>query len=250
MRLSIIILTYDHLDDTRKCLDSLQPLMAHGDIEVIVIDNASVDGTPDYIRTHYPDVRLTVNPVNRGVAAARNQGFAQATADTILILDNDTIANERAIQGMMQYLDSHPSVGLCACRMTDAQGNVQRSFRPFPSAIGKLLSVVGLRLAAEKYRADDEGIIEPYYVIGACQMMRRKALEQVGTLDEAIFYGPEDADLCHRMRQAGWQVKYLPQYSIIHTYYRRTSRHPLSRLGRYHIRGLLHFYRKHGWRSH
>ena len=101
MKLSIIILTYDHLDDTQKCLESLQPLMTRGDVEVIVIDNASVDGTPDYIRTHYPSIRLTVNPTNRGVAAARNQGFMQATASTLLILDNDTIVNARAIDGTL-----------------------------------------------------------------------------------------------------------------------------------------------------
>ena len=79
MKLSIIILTYDHLDDTQKCLESLQPLMTRGDVEVIVIDNASVDGTPDYIRTHYPNIRLTVNPTNRGVAAARNQEIGRAS---------------------------------------------------------------------------------------------------------------------------------------------------------------------------
>ena len=93
---------------------------------------------------------------------------------------------------------------------------------------------------------DDEGAIEPFYVIGACQMIRREAFEQVGYLDEAIFYGPEDADFCQRLRQAGWQIKYLPQYSIIHTYYRHTRHHPLSRLGMHHIRGLLHFYNKYG----
>ncbi len=245
-RLSIIILTYNHLDDTRRCLESLQPVMQRGDTEVIIIDNASADGTPDYISQTYPLIKLTVNEANRGVAAARNQGLAQATAPTLLILDNDTIANTRAIDGMLAYLDSHPDVGLCACRMTDTEGNVQRSFRPFPGLKGKLLSVLGLRLATEKMRADDEGAIEPYYVIGACQMIRRKALEQVGVLDEAIFYGPEDADFCHRLRQAGWKVKYLPQFSIIHTYYRRTRRNPLSRLGLHHIRGLLHFYSKWG----
>ena len=243
-KLSIIILTYDHLDDTRRCLSSLEPVMERGDTEVIIVDNASTDGTPQYIAQTYPLIHLTVNPVNRGVAAARNQGIAQATAPTLLILDNDTIATTRAIDGMMAYLESHPQVGLCACRLTDTEGNVQRSFRPFPSLKGKLLSVLGLRSAAEKFRADDEGAIEPYYVIGACQMIRREALDQVGQLDEAIFYGPEDADLCHRLRQSGWQVKYLPQYSIIHTYYRRTRRQPLSRLGLHHIGGLLHFYRK------
>ena len=244
IELSIIILTFNHLSDTVRCLDSLKEMLDADDVEVIVVDNASNDGTPQTITRRYPKIRLTVNDRNRGVAAARNQGIEQAQGQKILILDNDTIATTRAIDGMMAYLESHPQVGLCACRLTDTEGNVQRSFRPFPSLKGKLLSVLGLRSAAEKFRADDEGAIEPYYVIGACQMIRREALDQVGQLDEAIFYGPEDADLCHRLRQSGWQVKYLPQFSIIHTYYRRTRRQPLSRLGLHHIGGLLHFYRK------
>lgn len=246
MKLSIIILTYNHLDDTKRCLESLQPVMAQDDVEVIIIDNASTDSTTDFISAHYPGVKLTINAENRGVAAARNQGFEQATADKVLILDNDTIVNQAAIEGMIAYLDEHPEVGLCACCMTDAEGNVQRSFRPFPSLKSKVLSLVGLRLAKENFHFDSEGAIEPYYVIGACQMMRREAIDQVGKLDEAIFYGPEDADFCHRLREEGWKVKYLPQYSIIHTYYRRTKRNPLSRLAFEHLKGLLHFYTKYG----
>ncbi len=245
MNLSIIILTYDHLDDTLRCLRSLQPVMSRSDVEVIIIDNGSTDGTPETIARQYPGIHLIVNPQNRGIAVARNQGFAVATAPRLLILDNDTIVNAEAIDGMSAYLDSNPDVGLCACCMTDVEGNVQLSFRPFPSLKSKILSLLGLRLARTHFTFDRQGAIEPFYVIGACQMIRREALEQVGNLDEAIFYGPEDADFCIRLRQHGWKVKYLPQYSIIHTYYRRTSRKPFSRLGMKHIRGLLHLYNKH-----
>ncbi len=245
IELSIIILTFNHLSDTVRCLDSLKEMLDADDVEVIVVDNASNDGTPQTITRRYPKIRLTVNDRNRGVAAARNQGIEQAQGQKILILDNDTIVNTKAIRGMMQYLDAHDQVGLCSCRMTDALGYVQPSFRPFPSLKSKVLSFMGLRLAKSQFSFDDEGAIEPFYVIGACQMIRREALEQVGALDEAIFYGPEDADFCLRLRQAGWQIKYLPQYSIIHTYYRRTARRPFSRLGLKHIHGLLHLYRKH-----
>ena len=211
--------------------------------KVVVVDNGSTDGTPARLAADFPSVTLLTNAENRGVAAGRNQGLAVATAQRILILDNDTVVNKTALLGMMRYLDTHPEVGLCGCCMTDAQGNVQRSFRPFPGLKGKLLSVVGLRMAREAFHFDAEGVIEPFYVIGACQMMRREAVRQVGPLDEAIFYGPEDADYCHRLRLAGWQVKYLPQFSI-HTYYRHTAHKPLSRLGVKHIKGLLHLYKK------
>ncbi|MBR1883184.1 MAG: glycosyltransferase family 2 protein [Muribaculaceae bacterium] len=242
--LSVIILTHNRYDDTRRCLVSLQPLVSEMAVQVVVVDNGSTDGTPARLAADFPSVTLITNAENRGVAAGRNQGLAVATAQRILILDNDTVVNKTALLGMMRYLDTHPEVGLCGCCMTDAQGNVQRSFRPFPGLKGKLLSVVGLRMAREAFHFDAEGVIEPFYVIGACQMMRREAVRQVGPLDEAIFYGPEDADYCHRLRLAGWQVKYLPQFSIIHTYYRHTAHKPLSRLGVKHIKGLLHLYKK------
>ena len=242
--LSIIILTWNHLADTRRCLASLEPIMRQSDVEVIVVDNGSTDGTPEVVAREWPMVRLLRNDRNRGVAAGRNQGIAQATGQTVLFLDNDTIVNAEAIAGMRTYLASHPRVGLCACCMTDGQGNVQPSFRAFPSLKSKLLSLLGLNTAAPHYHFDHEGSIEPFYVIGACQMIRRAAIDDVGLLDEAIFYGPEDADFCLRLRQAGWQVKYLPQFSIVHTYYRTTQRNPLSRLGYQHIRGLLHLYAK------
>lgn len=242
--LSIIILTWNNLEETRRCLTSLHPVAERNDVEVIVIDNASTDGTQEAIRREHPLVNLVCNPVNRGIAAARNQGFMKAEGKKILILDNDTIVNSEAIEGMEQYLDQHLDVGLCACRMTDAQGKVQPSFRPYPGIISKIYSLLRIEQPLSHLNPDEDGCIEPLYVIGACQMMKREAVSQIGMLDEAIFYGPEDADYCMRLRKAGWRIKYLPHFSIIHTYQRATARHPFSWLGLKHIRGLLHLYWK------
>lgn len=244
--LSIVILTWNNIDATRKCLASLVPIVNRGDVEIIVIDNGSTDGTPEAVRREFPRVRLTTNGYNRGIAAARNQGFIKAHGGKILILDNDTIANTEAIEGMEKYLDEHSDVGLCACRMTDAQGNVQPSYRPFPGIVSKLYSLLRIQRPLSHYKADEDGSIEPFYVIGACQMIKREAVEQTGMLDETIFYGPEDADYCLRLRKAGWRIKYLPHLSIIHAYQRATSRNPLSKLGYKHVQGLLHLYWKYG----
>lgn len=245
INLSIIILTWNNIAATRQCLKSLEPVMAREDVETIVIDNASTDGTQSAIRREFPQVRLTCNVTNRGIAAARNQGFMRASGRKLLILDNDTIVNAEAIEGMERYLNEHSDVGLCACRMTDAQGNVQPSFRPFPGFMSKVYSILRIQRPLSHYKADEDGSIEPFYVIGACQMIKREAVGQIGMLDEAIFYGPEDADYCLRLRKAGWRIKYLPMYSIIHAYQRATARRPFSRLGYKHVRGLLHLYRKH-----
>ena len=245
MNLSIIILTWNNLAATRQCLASLLPVMDRDDVEVIVIDNASSDGTQAAVRREFPRVRLICNHTNRGIAAARNQGFMRATGKKLLILDNDTIVNAEAIDGMMAYLDAHNDVGLCACRMTDASGNVQPSYRPFPGLVSKVYSILRIARPLSHYKADADGSIEPFYVIGACQMMKREAVGQVGMLDEAIFYGPEDADYCLRLRKAGWRIKSLPQHSIVHTYQRATARNPFSMLGYKHVKGLFHLYIKH-----
>ncbi len=244
--LSIVILTWNNLDATRKCMASLVPVAERDDVEVIIIDNGSTDGTPAALRREYPNVRLTVNRENRGVAAARNQGFIKARGGKILILDNDTIVNREAIEGMEQYLDQHNDVGLCACRMTDESGNAQPSYRPFPGVVSKMYSLLRIERPLSHYKTDSDGNIEPFYVIGACQMIKREVVEMAGMLDESIFYGPEDADYCLRVRNAGWRIKYLPGLSIIHAYQRTTSRHPFSWLGLKHLQGLLHLYRK--WR--
>lgn len=244
INLSIIILTWNNLRATRKCLTSLAPIAARPDVETIVIDNGSTDGTPAALHREFPRVRLTVNGHNRGVAAARNQGLIKARGGKILILDNDTIVNCEAVEGMEQYLDQHSDVGLCACRMTDEQGNVQPSYRPFPGIVSKIYSLLRIARPLSHYKTDADGTIEPYYVIGACQMIKREAVEQAGMLDEAIFYGPEDADYCQRVRNAGWRIKYLPHIAIVHTYQRTTSRNPFTWLGYKHMRGLLHLYRK------
>ncbi|MCQ2287880.1 MAG: glycosyltransferase family 2 protein [Muribaculaceae bacterium] len=244
INLSIIILTWNNIDATRRCLKSLEPVMSRDDVETIVIDNASTDGTQSAIRREFPQVRLTCNGTNRGIAAARNQGFMRASGRKLLILDNDTVVNSLAVEGMERYLDEHNDVGLCACCMTDAQGNVQPSFRPFPGLISKVYSILRIQRPLSHYKADEDGSIEPFYVIGACQMIKREAVGQIGMLDEAIFYGPEDADYCLRLRKAGWRIKYLPMYSIVHTYQRATARNPFSWLGLKHVRGLLHLYTK------
>ena len=246
INLSIIILTWNNLDATRQCLASLEPIMARGDVETIVVDNASQDGTPEAIRREFPSARLMCDRVNRGVAAARNQGFIRARGSKLLILDNDTIVSREAIEGMEHYLDSHNDVGLCACRMTDAEGRLQPSFRPYPGLISKLCSLFHIKRPLSTFRTDSEGCIEPLYVIGACQMIKREAVAQVGMLDEAIFYGPEDADYCMRLRKAGWRIKYLPHFSIIHAYQRTTAHRPFSMLGWKHVQGLFHLYGKYG----
>lgn len=247
IRLSYIIISWNGLHLLQQLLSSMQKQLARDDVEVWIVDNGSTDETLNFVRNHYPDIHLIRLNENKGVAYARNRALEKAHGDYLLILDNDIVVSDEAIAGMEQYMDAHPQTGLCACRLTGKDGKVQESCKDYPGLGSKIKSLwFGNRPRPFRYADEIQAgePFEPVYVIGACQMIRRKALEEVGLLDENIFYGPEDCDYCLRMQQAGWKVMYLPKYALQHLCQRKTTRHPFSALGRKHIRALMYFYRK------
>lgn len=243
IRLSVIIITWNQLSYLQECLHSLHPVMRREDVEVIIVDNGSNDGTDQYLARNYPQVRLHVNACNKGVAYARNRGLELSKGSKILFLDNDTIVNENAISGLEAYLDEHPQVGLCACRLVDGNNRIQDSFKPFPGLWLKVKNVLRITGHVPDLQIPTSPF-EPVYVIGACQMIRREVIDCIGLLDERIFYGPEDADYCLRIVAHGWKVVYLPQYMIIHHWRRATNKKLFSRLAWKHFCALCYFYAK------
>ena len=189
VQLSIVIITWNQLSYLQDCLCSLQPVMQREDVEVIVVDNGSEDGTCQYLTVNYPQIYLHINDCNKGVAYARNRGLELAQGKKVLFLDNDTVVNENAISGMEIYLDEHSKVGLCACRLVDSNSQIQDSFKPFPGLWLKIKNVLGITKTNAPDLQTVTSPIEPVYVIGACQMIRREVIERIGLLDENIFYG-------------------------------------------------------------
>ena len=244
VQLSIVIITWNQLSYLRDCLCSLQPVMQRKDVEVIVVDNGSEDGTCQYLTVNYPQIYLHINDCKKGLAYARNRGLELAQGKKVLFLDNDTVVNENAISGMEIYLDEHSKVGLCACRLVDSNSQVQDSFKPFPGLWLKIKNVLGITKTNAPDLQTVTSPIEPVYVIGACQMIRREVIERIGLLDENIFYGPEDADYCMRIAAEGWKVVYLPQYTIVHHWRRATNKKLFSRLAWKHFCALCYFYAK------
>ena len=251
---SIIILTWNSERQIGPCLASLDRGLEAFSSEVIVIDNGSRDRTCAVTREARPDAQLLRNPENRGVAPARNQGIRQARGEYIVILDDDTVVRPGALDCLVRYLEDHPAAGLCGPRLTGANGELQLSCRRFPTLLDKLARRLPLpsttvrNITAEAEMADwDHGSVRPVdYMIGACQVIRRSALEQVGLFDERIFYGPEDVDICLRLQQAGWPVVYNPEAVVVHEE-RRMTRSPASSLFWKHFRGLCYFFWKHGY---
>jgi len=236
----------------RACLVSLPQGFASHPYEVIVVDNGSRGLTPAALREEFPWIQLLVNRRNRGVAPARNQGMRVAHGEYIILLDDDTVVQPGAFDRLIAYMDEHPEAGLCGPRLINPQGQLQLSCRLFPTLNDKLVRRLSSPLAQEVARVvemadwDHGSAREVDYVIGACQVIRQAALAEVGLLDERIFYGPEDVDLCLRMRQAGWRVVYNPEAVVVHKE-RRMTRSLFSPLAWRHFWGLVYFFWKHGY---
>jgi hypothetical protein amacA2_05673 len=246
MKLSVVVICWNSLENLRQLLESIPGALAGIDYEVILTDNGSTDGTAAFVAEKFPDVKYQRLDRNYGVAYARNRGIERTCGEYVWLLDDDTIINCEAAQTLIGYMESHPRCGVCACALRDVDGNLQLSYKPFPGLRLKARNLFGLETDDPYKAAVDAGRpFEPVYVIGACQLIRRGALRDAGLLDEKIFYGPEDADFCLRVREAAWSVAYLPQVSIIHKWKRITSRRPFSKIGREHIRALVYFYFKH-----
>lgn len=247
MKLSVVILTCNQTAVTRRCLDSLAPLAGYTrDLRVIVVDNGSEDDTSVLTVDCRPELKSSLEliklPENIGVAPGRNVGLKSCMdSDYVLILDNDTIVPSGAIEALVDYMEANPATGLCAPKLESPDGRCQNSYKAFPGVPEKIRNMLGRSPYAEIV---PDKPMEPFYVIGACQMIRGEVMRNVGLLDDNIFFGPEDADYCMRIREAGYKVVYLPWVTVIHDWQRKSVKSPFSAVSRHHLRGLLYFYRK------
>ena len=254
--LSIIIISWKMKDMLRELLQSITRHTEGITYEIIIVDNHSEDGTSEMARTEFPEALLIENPVNRGVAPSRNQALPLAKGRYVLILDADMLLIENSFKPMIEFLDTTADAGICGCKLTFADGAVQRNARRYPSPLAFILrrltfldcvknsSILKYHEMSEWERND---VRDVDYVIGACQMIRREALQQVGLLDEKIFYGPEDIDYCLRMYRYNWKVYYYPHTRIIHYEQRITKKKLFSKISLLHLRGIIYiFFKYHG----
>jgi len=256
IKVSIAILNWNSGSDLNTCLSSIVDNTRINNKEIIVVDNGSTDGSADRMKKDYPDATLIKSGKNLGVSVSRNKAFAIAQGEYILALDVDTELKPGAIDILVRDMDKNPEVGLIGAKLIHPDGSLQYSCREFPTIFSKFVfrRFRGLRerfLRKEEYL--DWGHDNPAYVgyvIGACQLIRREAMEEVGFLDERVFYGPEDVDYCLRMWKAGWRVLYDPEAVVIHrmsriTYGHFFSRQILNPIFWKHVRALVVYFAKH-----
>ncbi len=225
MKLSIIILCWNDLKVIPSCLRSIYETTLSTEFEVIVSDNGSADGSVEFIRTNYPQVKLIENGRNLRFAKGNNVGIHVAKGEYILILNPDTIIHPGTLDRMTVFADGHPEAGAFACRVLNADASYQTSARPFASLRGELIAGLYLRplgylgkwFLADTYvgwRGESERTVD--WVMGCFIFARADLLKRLEGFDEQFFYYYEDMDLCRRIWEAGRPIIYTPEVSITH----------------------------------
>lgn len=222
---SIVIVSWNTRDILRGCLESILDQARTASIEIIVVDNASADGSADMVRAEFPGTSVVANAENMGFAAANNQGMRLAKGRYVLFLNPDTIILEQAIDRMVEYMDVRPDVGCAGCQVLTDPTTVQMTCFRFPSLLNAFLSVAGLPRLFPRSRLfgrywmdwwDRRSEQDVDVVSGMFMLVRREVIEQVGPMDEAFFVYAEEADWCYRFRRAGWRCVFTPAARIIH----------------------------------
>jgi N-acetylglucosaminyl-diphospho-decaprenol L-rhamnosyltransferase len=220
MDLTIIIVSYNTCDLLRRCLQSLRDHPATGETEIIVVDNASADDSVAMVRAEFADVRLRSQSHNLGYAAANNLALRDLRARYGLILNSDIEVHAGALDALLAFMDIHPEAGLAGARLILPDGSVQDTWQ-HGFTLGEFVRqqlYLDRLVPRTKSRETREGEQprEVAHLHGACLMVRREALQQVGLLDEGYFMYCEDSDWCRRFRQAGWQLSYVPAAEMLH----------------------------------
>ena len=223
--LSIVIVNWNVRTLLQRCLTSvLQSPNRLAKLQIVVVDNASTDGSVPMVRAEFPQVDLIPNPVNRGFPAANNQGIAATQGRYLMLLNPDTEVLDDALSTLTRYMDANPDVGVVGPQLLFPDGRVQSSRRRFPTAAILFLESTWWESMApswmlERYRMldqPDDITLDVDWVMGAAMLTRREVVEQVGGFDEGFFMYSEELDWCRRIKAAGWRVVYCPEAKIIH----------------------------------
>jgi GT2 family glycosyltransferase len=211
--------------NTRSLLETcLESVRAADPATTVVVDNGSTDGSVELVRARFPEVRLLTEP-NRGYGAAANAAIAACDAPAVLLLNADTTLEPQALTALGRYLDEHPRAAVVGPRLVNADGTLQRSAHPFPSAWDTFLAESGLHLVVRRvpwlrdrsWRTWSHDRARPVpWVLGAALAIRRRPFDAVGGFDEAFFMYGEEIDLSRRIAAAGLEVHFAPVTTVVH----------------------------------
>jgi GT2 family glycosyltransferase len=251
--LSVVIVSYNAREYLRRCLRSLLEHTRGLEYEVVVVDNASQDGSADMVAEEFPSVRLLRQPTNAGLSTALNQGIRLSSGEMTVLLNPDVELRDNPFPLMARYLRDHPDVGILGPRILDDDGALQLSCRRFPSfsvvffnRYSLLTRLFPRNPFSTRYLMTDfdHGVTaEVDWLSLACWMAPRRLFDEVGLLDEGYFLYNEDVDFCQRVHRAGRKAVYFPEVSVVHRIGGSTSTLPNRSVIERH-RSMWRYYRK------
>ncbi|MEY2423475.1 MAG: hypothetical protein QOI95_3542 [Acidimicrobiaceae bacterium] len=255
--LSVVIVTHESKADIATCLESLRRLPDEVTREIILVDNASKDGTAELVATRYPEVRLIRKRHRDGFATNVNIGAVAASGRHLLVLNPDTSVFSGTLDRLVEHLDTHPQVGVVGPRLVYPNGEHQASARRFPTPVNTIVrrtplrKLVGTTRGSSRHLMADSRlseVMEVDWLLGAVLAVRAEALHEVGGLDDHFRLYCEDIDLCWRMHKAGWRVEYLPTATVQHALGELTAKRFFTVRTIWHFRSMARFVRLHGLR--
>lgn len=254
MDLTVIILNWNACEWLERSVGSALAQETGGRaFEVVFVDNASRDGSVDFVRRAYPAARVMALSENLGFAGGNNAAVLQTDSRYVLLLNPDTITHPGAFRALLDFMDSHPECGIAGPKLLNPDGSLQYSCRLFPTLEAGLFRNTPLGRLFPSNRATRDYLMKDVshdhampvdWVSGAAMMVRCEVFEQVGLLDEEYFMYVEDVDLCYRAHAAGWQVWYAPEAVITHAIGQSSNKNPAPMIVAFH-RSMFRFFRKH-----
>jgi GT2 family glycosyltransferase len=212
---SIVLVSWNTRQLLLDCLEALPAALGNLRADVWVVDNGSSDGSVAAVQHAYPGVRLIPNLENRGFAAANNQAIRASTGRYVLLLNSDTIPQPGSIAALARFLDQQHTAGIVGARLLNADRSLQPSWAAFPRTWAEIIGKQ--RRTRRRYATNNDTIAYSVdWVGGACLLIRRTTIEQIGVLDERFFMYCEEMDWCLRAKRRGWQICYLPTACVIH----------------------------------
>jgi GT2 family glycosyltransferase len=226
---SVCIVSWNTRDLLRRCLESLFAHTRGVRIEVIVVDNASCDGSPEMIARDFPQVRIVAKSENAGFAAGSNDGMRLARGRYFLLLNSDTWIEHDVFATLVAFMDGHPDAGVGGCALRYPDGSLQPSCGYFPNLVSTLSNGLSPRALLGRIKRHAEHFPSPFlpykrhasqtnvdWIVGACMMARREAVDSAGMMDESIFMFGEEWEWCMRIKAAGWRIVYTPTAHVVH----------------------------------
>ncbi len=222
--ISIIIVNWNTRQLLLNCLASIHKTVRRVSFEIFVVDNGSTDGSVEAVSSAYPAVNMIENSSNLGFARANNRALKRMQGRYAVLLNSDTLLKETSLERMLGFMERHPEAGMCGPQLLNPDDSKQNSVGDFPMLITEFVSRSLVRaLFPRTYRkafktkhAVFTGPAVVDFVVGACMMVRKSAIDAVGRLDEDYFFLYEETDWCFRMHRAGWLVYHLPDAAIYH----------------------------------